>query len=141
MPRPTLPSLIALICALLAAGLLVGACGGEEEGEPTGGGETTEETAAGGEEDAVEKAVIAYGEADGSDTCQFVSQEAIESVGGIEQCETEFEDSSPTEYEIQDVRVNGDQAEVDVLRENGPGETETLKVVNEDGEWLVDPRS
>ena len=112
----------------VGAALALGACGGGDE-------ETDEPPP----EEAVEQAITDYGAAEGSATCDYVSEEAIESVGGIEECEKAFEESTPTEYDIQEVQVDGDQATATAKRES-TGETDEFKLVNEDGEWKVDPR-
>jgi len=120
-------NLLALLC--VGAALALGACGGDD-----GGGEGEEASP----EEAVEQAVTDYGNADGAETCDYVAQEALDNAGGLEACEEAFQDSAPTEYDIQDVQINGDEATVTAERPK-TGETEKITLLNEDGEWLVDP--
>jgi len=119
---------LAMLC--LAAALALGACGGDD-----GGGGTDEPT----DEEAIEQVVTDFANAEGAETCDYVAQQVLDEAGGIEACEEAFKDSTPTEYDIQDIQINGDEATVTAERPK-TGETEELKVLNEDGEWLVDPR-
>ena len=134
---------LALLLVALTAALGLVASGGDDEEAATTEAATTEATTtettdAASEEAAVEEAVIAYGEADGPDTCEFVSQEAIDSIGGLENCEREFEDATPTVYEVREIEVDGEQALATVYRPE-TDQTERITLVNEDGEWKVDP--
>ena len=113
----------------VGAALALGACGGDD-------GDTESEATS--DEEAIEQVVTAFGDAEGVETCDYVAQEALDNAGGIEACEEAFKDSTPTEYDIQDIQINGDEATVTAERPK-TGETEELKVLNEDGEWLVDP--
>ena len=123
---------LALASGALGCGINIG--GGSDTGASDSG---EEDTAA--QEQEVEDAVRAYGDARGADTCEFVTDEYIDSRGGISRCARNFEDSTPTRYRVQSVNLSGSKATVKGKNLTSGGNV-SLDVVLEDGEWKVDPR-
>jgi len=122
----------ALAFSGLGCGFQIG--GGSDTGASDSG---KEDTAA--QEQEAEDAVRAYGDARGADTCEFVTDEYIDSLGGISRCARTFNDSTPTRYRIQSVNLSGSKASVRGKNLTSGGNV-SLDVVLEDGEWKVDPR-
>ncbi len=117
---------VALLAAVATA-LALAACGGDD-------GSDTEDAAAAEQE--IEDAALGYGEAEGSDACDFLSQSAIETLGGPEGCSSEFESVPAAEFEIEEVEVSGDTATANV-RNVQSDQVIDLELVNEEGSWKI----
>ena len=108
-----------LLAILAALALGLAACGGGE-----------------GDEDQIRSVVETfYGNEDG--VCGTISDKLLEEqFESREDCEEAAAGSEPQDdYEIERVSVDGDEGEVDVAVD---GQTGTLLVTQEDGEWKVD---
>ena len=114
------------LLAAIATVLILAACGDS--------GSDTADTAAAEQE--IEEAALAYGESEGSDACDFLSQSAIETLGGPEGCASEFESVPAAEFEIEEVEVSGDTATASV-RNVQSDQVIDLELVNEDESWKI----
>ena len=117
-----------LTVVALSASLALAACGGDD------GADTAADTAP--PDDAVEQAALDYGESEGAAACDFLSQSALEELGGQEECATQFEDVPSATFEVEDVQVSGDTADAKV-RNTESNQVIDLKLVNEGGTWKV----
>lgn len=84
------------------------------------------------EEHDVEQAVIAYGRSTGDEACDFFTQRAIKSLGGIRKCRDSYQQYGSSTYDIKDVRVEGNTARVHLVGD------ETLLLALERGSWKID---
>ena len=125
------------LLAALALALSGAACGGDDETDADTAGSDERSTAA--EERRVEEALRSYGQARGADTCEFVTQEYIDSQGGISRCARTFADSTATRYKIQSINVSGSKGSARG-RNLTSKENFSIDLVLENGEWKVDPR-
>ena len=75
--------------------------------------------------DEVEEVTLAFGAAEGPESCQYLSAEALEQIGGTEGCDFAFRGAPAAEFEIQ--------GEIDVQ-----GDTATAQVLNTESETLID---
>lgn len=123
--------LAAIVLALGGMG-----CGGDEADSDTAG---SDEPSTASQERDIEDALRDYGDARGADTCEFVTQEYIDSEGGLSKCARAFEDSTPTKYKIQSINVSGTKGSARGKNAT-TGENFSLDLLLEDGEWKVDPR-
>lgn len=114
------------LLAAIATALVLAACGDS--------GSDTADTAAAEQE--IEEAALAYGESEGSDACDFLSQSAIETLGGPEGCASEFESVPAAEFEIEEVEVSGDTATASV-RNVQSDQVIDLELVNEEESWKI----
>ena len=111
------------------------ACGGGTDA----GAPNSSENEAAEQKQEIEDAVRAYGAARGGDICGFVTQEYLDSVGGISRCARDFDGFPPAQYRIRSINVSGSKATVRA-KEASTGKNRKIDVVLEDGEWKVDPR-
>ena len=133
--RLTSKVIVGLLAALVVA-LAPAACGDDDADTETEGGS---EPSAAAQEREVERALEDYGQARGADTCEFVTQEYIDSEGGLSKCARAFEDSTPTKYKIESINVSGTKGSARG-KNASTGEDFSLDLLLEDGEWKVDPR-
>ncbi len=132
--RLTSKVIVGLLAALVLA-LAPAACGDDDADTETEGSEPS----AAAQEREVERALEDYGQARGADTCEFVTQEYIDSEGGLSKCARAFEDSTPTKYKIESINVSGTKGSARG-KNASTGEDFSLDLLLEDGEWKVDPR-
>lgn len=112
--------------AALLASLALVACGGDD----------SEETDTAAAQDAVEQAALDYGESEGGDACNFLSQSALETLGGQSKCEEQFADVPSAKFDVQEVSVTADTADAKVQNTESK-QVIDLKLVNEGGTWKV----
>jgi hypothetical protein len=130
LPRVSPSSrLLAMLLAALLAGVVAAACGDDGETATT----PAEEAAA---EDEIEKVLTDYGESEGAAACDFFSQSAIETLGGEEECDEQFETIGSEEFEVQEVRVDEDTATAQVRNVDSDIVLD-FELVNEDGTWKI----
>ncbi len=116
------------LAAIVMASFALAACGG--------GGDGSDTAAVAAAEQEVEDAAVVYGESEGSDACDFLSQTAIETLGGPEGCASEFETIPAAEFEVETVEVDGETATATV-RNVQSDQVIDLELINEDGTWKV----
>ncbi len=98
-----------------------------------------------GDEEEIREAIqtIASNPTD-PDSCALVTQRFKEEQSGLtgtaadEACRTQTEASGglPEDVEVENIEIDGDNATAEVTGEGG--DTATVRMVNEDGVWLVD---
>lgn len=124
---PSRRLLMGIVWALVASFGLA-ACGGED----------TPDTAVdtGAIRDEVEQAVLDYGASEDTEACMFVSQSALEDLGGSSACNEFYEQSAAVDFDVKEIRVTGDTA-VATVRNPDAGVTLDLQLVNEGGSWKI----
>jgi hypothetical protein len=112
---------------LAAAALALGACGGDDE-------EATTEATAPAPEEEVEQVVADFGQAEGADACDYVSQSYLDQLGGVSGCDKEFAEAVAVDYAISDVQVDGTTATATAETDD---QTVAFELVDEEGEWKI----
>lgn len=125
--RPSRRLLMGIVWALVASFALA-ACGGDDPPDPA--------VDTGAIREEVEQAVLDYGTSEGTEACMFVSQSALEDLGGASGCDDFFEGTPAVDFDVQEIRVTGDTA-VATVRNPDAGQTLDLQLVNEGGSWKI----
>lgn len=126
IPPRSLRMLLVLIASIASLALV--ACGGDDAAD------TAADT--GAAQDEVEQATLAYGESEGSDACNFLSQSALDTLGGRSACEEKFSSVPSATFDVQEVQISGDTADAKVQNTESK-QVIDLKLVNEGGTWKV----
>lgn len=126
---PLASRLLAMLLASLVAVSVPVACGDDEETGTT----AADEAAA---EDEIERTLVDYGESEGAAACDFFSQSAIETLGGEEECDKQFETIGSEEFDIQEIRVDEDTATAQVRNVDSDIVLD-FELVNEDDSWKI----
>lgn len=115
--------------ALVASGLLVAGCGGDDASE----------SGSGSPEDAVSSFFAAADEGDGERACELMTEDSVSALelGGGSCAEVMSEDSGdlPDDFEVGDTTEDGDTATVEV---SGDGDTIEVPLQKDGDEWKVD---
>jgi len=122
----------ALGACVVAITLPLSACGGDDEEPATTAAEET--TSAEEQEAAVEQTLIDFGNAEGTASCNYLSDSYIDELGGPSGCNEEFGDAVAADYKVSNISISGTTATADVATD---GQRIKFDLVNENGEWLI----
>lgn len=87
-------------------------------------------------ESAVINTVLNFGSSEGPKACEYLNFSKIQELGGIEGCESQFENATAANYTPDDVNISGTNATISVT-ESKQNKQITFTVVHEAGNWRI----
>ena len=116
--------------------LVLVACGGNDGGSEGAAEQSNSSEQEFTDEQQITAAIEVWYGKDKTAACGILSDDALESVGGIEKCLGNAADPLKTNVEVTNIQIDGDTATADAETETGV--LVSFELVREGDQWLVE---